>query len=64
MACIHNDPLAHKDFKFINTIYFASLDMLMQFDKELIHHALAKARLVCQCLEGLLKLADKLDREG
>ena len=64
MTFIHNDPLAHKDFKFINTIYFASLDTLMQLDKDLIRHALGKAQLVCQCLEGLLKLADKLDGKG
>jgi len=64
MTFIHNDPLAHKDFEFINVIYFASLDMLMQLDKDLIRHALGKAQLVCQCLESLLKLADKLDGKG
>lgn len=61
---LQKNPLAHKDFKFINTIYFSSLDMLMQWDKELIRHALGKAQLVCQCLESLLKLADKLDGKG
>lgn len=64
MTCIHKDPLEHKDFKFINTIYFASLDTLMQIDKDLIRRALARTDLVRQCLEGLLKLADKLDEKG
>ena len=64
MTCMHKDPLAHKDFKFINAIYFASLDTLMQLDKDLIRHALNKTELVRQCLKGLLKLADKLDGKG
>ncbi len=64
MTFMHKDPLGHKDFKFINAIYFSSLDMLMQLDKDLIRHALRKAKLVCQCLEGLLKLADQLDGKG
>lgn len=55
------DPLSHKDAQFINVIYFVPLGMLMQLDKKLIRQCLSKARLVCQWLEGILKLASKLD---
>ena len=58
------DPLSHKDTQFINVIYFAPLGMLMQLDRKLIRQCHAKARLVCQWLEGLLKFADQLDGKG
>ena len=55
MTFMHKDPLGHKDFKFINAIYFSSLDMLMQLDKDLIRHALRKAKLVCRPYHEVLR---------
>jgi hypothetical protein len=54
--------LSHKDAQFINVIYFAPMDMLMQLDKSLIQHSLDKAKLVCQWLEGILEIAEHQEK--
>ena len=61
---IHDGLLAHRDAKFINAIYFASLDMLLQMDKAHLRRFLARAKLVSQWLEGILDLTTKLEGGG
>lgn len=74
MACAYNDlsfhnkdSLTHKDLltpgdlQFLNALYFGPVSMVLQMDKELLHHYLTKARLVCRWLEGILKFTDKLE---
>ncbi len=64
MAFIHNDPLAHKDAKFINVLYYTPVGMLLQMEKAHLRHALARAKLVCHWLEGILELTTELEMEG
>ena len=58
---LRREPLSHRDASFINVIYFIPVGMLLETDRVLICECLTKARLVCQWLEGILKLIDKLD---
>ena len=64
MTFIHNDPLAHKDAKFINVLYYTPVGMLLQMDKTRLRHSLARAKLVCHWLEGILELTTELELEG
>jgi hypothetical protein len=64
MTFIHSDPLAHRDAKFINVLYCTPVGTLLQMDKAHLNHFLARTKLVCRWLEGLLKLVDKLDGKG
>lgn len=57
----HKDPSSSRDVQSLNALYFVPVGMLLQMDKGLIRHSLAKAKLVCQWLEGILKFADKFD---
>jgi len=55
------DPLAHRDAQFINVLYSMPVGQLVEMDRSRLVESLAKARLVCHWLEGILKLADNLD---
>ncbi len=64
MTFINNDPLAHRDAKFINVLYYTPVGMLLQMEKAYLRHALARAKLVCHWLEGILELTTELEMEG
>lgn len=58
------DPLAHRDAKFINTLYYTPVGMLMQMDRDQLRYSLARAELVCHWLEGILELMEEFEAEG
>ena len=59
-----HDPLTHRDAKFTSVLYYTSVGMLRQMDKAPLQHALARAKLVCHWLEGILELTTELELEG
>lgn len=52
--------LIHRDTEFINVIYGMQVATLVRMDKGQLSRFLARTRLVCKWLEGVLKLADML----
>lgn len=66
MTFVHKDLctyklFAHKDVSFINNLYYTPIDVLVQMDSDSLRHSLARAKLVCRWLEGILEFAAELD---
>jgi hypothetical protein len=58
------DPLAHRDAQFINILYCTPVGQLAEMDRSRLRDSLAKARLVCHWLEGILQLVDNAEQKG
>ena len=59
------NPLAPADASFINLIYYKMpIGRLLSMDKNSLQASLARAKLVCRWLEGILELSHKLERKG
>ena len=43
------------------TIIYSPIDVLVQMDSDSLRHSLARAKLVCRWLEGILEFAAELD---
>jgi len=66
MTFVHKDLgtyklFAHKDASFINNHYYTPIDVLVQMDSDSLRHSLARAKLVCRWLEGILEFTAELD---
>jgi hypothetical protein len=65
----HKYRFEHLDPSFINNIYHTPINDLIQMDKDSLRYSLARARLVCRWLDGILDFIADLDeitpkREG
>ncbi len=60
----HEVPFSHRDATFINALYCTPLGVLAQRDKDCLRRSLARAKLVCHWLDGILELMAELELKG
>jgi hypothetical protein len=61
MIFIRKDLFPHKDASLIDNLYYTPIEVLVRMDKDRLRHFLARAKLVCRWIEGILDFVTELD---
>jgi len=64
MFKIHKKPLTYRNIQPTLVLYSIPLGELLQMDKSHLRRLLSQTVLASRWLEGVLKVADELDRKG